>query len=138
MDQQQVKGVAERFITELGCLEDGDAAGVERIVDMFAENAELSNPMIEREGAGLQGRNQIAQFWREYRSTFNDIHSEFFDVTASDHSAGLFWRSTGKDVTGQPVAYEGVSLLELDESGKIARFKAYFDSRQMTMQRQTQ
>jgi ketosteroid isomerase-like protein len=134
MDQQQVKGIADRFITELHCIEDGDAAGVDRIVDMFADNAELSNPIIEREGSSRNGRNQIAEFWREYRTTFKNIHSEFFDVTASDHSAGLFWRSTGTSATGQPLTYEGVSLLVLDEAGKIARFKGYFDSRQTTME----
>jgi hypothetical protein len=133
MDQQQVMAIADRFITELRCIEDGDTAGIDRIVDMFADDAELTNPIIERDGSGRAGRDQIADFWREYGATFKNIHSEFFDITASDHSAGLFWRSTGSDATGQPLEYEGVSLLELDDRGKIRRFKGFFDSRQVTM-----
>lgn len=138
MDQQQIKGIADRFITELHSIEDGDAAGVDRIVDLFADNAELTNPIIERDGSERTGRDQIAEFWREYSTTFKNIHSEFFDITASDHSAGLFWRSTGTNATGQPLEYEGVSLLELDDTGKIARFKGFFDSRQVTMGSQPQ
>jgi ketosteroid isomerase-like protein len=134
MDQQQVKGIADRFISELHRIEDGDAAAIDGIANMFADDAELTNPLIERDGSSLSGRDQIAEFWREYRSTFRDIHSEFFDITANDHSAGLFWRSAGTSANGKPLQYEGVSLLELNEEGKIARFKGFFDSRQITMQ----
>lgn len=132
MDQQTIRNIAERFIHELHAIEDGDSHGVNRIVDLFADDAQLSNPIIEREGAPRSGREQIAAFWQNYRTTFKDIHSEFSDVTASDRAAGLFWRSTGTHLTGSPVDYEGVSLLELDDRGKIARFKGYFDSNQIT------
>lgn len=132
MDQQQVRGIAERFITALHSIEEGEATGIDRVVDMFADDAELANPIMERESSRRTGRDQIADFWREYSTTFKDIHSEFFDITASDHSAGLFWRSTGTNASGGPLEYEGVSLLELDEEGKIARFKAFFDSRQVS------
>ena len=133
MELQQVKSIADRFITELHRIEDGDAAGVNRIVDMFADDAELTNPLIRRDGGSRNGHDQIAEFWREYYTAFSHIHSEFFDVTASDHSVGLFWRSEGTNTAGQPLEYEGVSLLVLDESGKITRFQGFFDSRQIAV-----
>lgn len=131
MDQQQVRSMADNFIARLHSVEQGDAAGVDTIVDMFAEDAELSNPVVERNGRRCKGRADIERFWREYRTVFRDIHSDFIDVTASDHSAGLFWRSSGTDAGGKPLEYEGVSLLVFDENGKISRFKGYFDSRQL-------
>lgn len=131
MDQQQVRTIADSFITRLHHLEAGDPAGVNEIVDMFADDAELSNPIIERDGSNRRGRAGIEQFWREYGSVFGNIHSEFIDVTASDHSAGLFWKSQGTDPSGRPLEYEGVSLLMLDDNGKIKQFKGYFDSRQI-------
>ncbi|HEY8609086.1 MAG TPA: nuclear transport factor 2 family protein [Noviherbaspirillum sp.] len=132
MDQQQVRSMAETFIARLHSVEQGESAGVDTIVEMFADDAELSNPLVERTGHERKGRDQIAQFWREYRGVFRDIHSEFTDVTASDHSAGLFWRSTGTDAGGKPLEYEGVSLLTFNEDGKIRHFKGYFDSRQVS------
>ena len=131
MDQQQVRGMADTFIAHLHSVEEGDAAGIDTIVAMFADDAELSNPLVQRNGGQRKGRDEIARFWREYRGVFRDIHSEFIDVTASDHSAGLFWRSTGTDAGGKPLEYEGVSLLIFNEHGKIRQFKGYFDSRQV-------
>ncbi len=128
MDQQTAQQTAERFINALHAIENGDQAGIDRIVDLFADDAQLSNPIIQRDGPPRAGREQIAAFWQNYRTTFKDIHSEFFDVTSSNRAAGLFWRSTGTHLTGSPIDYEGVSLLEFDDSGKIARFQGFFDS----------
>lgn len=130
MDQQQAKQLADRFIEQLHRIEDGNSDGIDTLVDLFADNAELTNSVIDNTHGNLVGRENIARFWREYTASFGEIHSDFFDVTTSDHSAGLFWRSTRTSANGQPMAYEGVSLLMFDDSGKITRFKGYFDSRQ--------
>jgi ketosteroid isomerase-like protein len=132
MEQQKVREIADQFIFQLHRIEQGNAAETEDMAGMFADDAQLSNPIIERDGSVRSGRDGVAQFWREYRNVFSEIHSEFTDITASDHSVGLFWQSKGADANGQPLEYEGVSLLTLDESGKISHFKAYFDSRQAT------
>lgn len=138
MNQQQAKSIADRFIAEVHRVEEGDAGGIDNLVEMFADNAELTNPIIEHDGGNRTGRDEITEFWREYSTTFGKLHSEFFDVTASDHSAGLFWRTSGTDASGRPLEYEGVSLLMFDDAGKIARFKGYFDSRQMTFKAEKQ
>ena len=132
MDQQHIRAVADRFIDHLHRLEEGDAACADRLAELFAEDAELSNPVIAHDGGSRRGREQIADFWRRYADTFGEIHSEFFDVTASDKSAGLFWRSHGTSPCGEPLEYEGVSLLVLDDTGKIARFQGFFDTRDLT------
>ena len=131
MDLQQTRAIADRFIEELHRLEDGDRAVADRLADMFADSAELTNPVIEHNGGSRRGRDQIAAFWRQYADTFGEIHSEFFDVTTSDHSAGLFWRSTATSLSGEALEYDGVSLLVFDSGGKIARFKGFFDTRRL-------
>lgn len=128
MDQQQIKGMADDFIHRLHKVEQGDPESVETLVDLFADDAELSNPVAERNGRAYRGREAVERFWREYRGLFREVHSEFVDVTAGDHSAGLFWRSRGVDATGARLEYDGVSLLEFDDQGKIRRFRGYFDS----------
>lgn len=133
MDQQQVKQIAQRFISELHHVEDGEGNDVAGIVDLFADDAELTNSLIERDGVRPRrtGRDEIRKFWQAYRHTFRDIHSEFTDVTVSDHSAGLFWCTKCADTAGRPLAYEGVSLLTVDDAGKIKHFKGYFDVAQL-------
>lgn len=133
MDQQQIRGIADRFIDALHGVEDGDASSAQRIAELFAEDAQLSNSIMAHQQGTHQysGREHIANFWRAYRESFQDIHSEFDEITLNDQAAGLFWRSSGADKQGRPLNYEGVSLLELNDAGQIQRFKAYFDSRQV-------
>jgi ketosteroid isomerase-like protein len=132
MDDHQVKVLANRFIGQLQQLEQGGIDGANALAELFAEDAELTNSIIEANGAKARrgGREEIIQFWREYRESFQTIRSEFTDITSSDHSAGLFWTSDGSMANGKALSYEGVSLLSFDESGKIKNFKAYFNQSQ--------
>lgn len=135
MDQEQVRAAAQQFIDVLHKVEQGETRAVDDIAGMFSENAELSNVILDSDGGALSGRDAIADFWREYTRTFGRIHSEFQDVTASDHAAGLFWHSSGTDGDGKPLEYDGVTLLSFDEQGKIRRFMGYFDPRRVTVSR---
>lgn len=133
MDEQQAGNAARQFVDALHRIEEGDANAVEAITALFTEDARLSNSILVRSGSELRGRQEIEHFWREYVSTFGQVHSDFHDITASDHSAGLFWHSSGSDASGKPVEYEGVTLLSFDDQGRIQRFKGYFDPRQATL-----
>lgn len=128
MNQQQARQHALNFIDQLRRLEDGEPSAVDSLASLFAENAFLSNPIVEH-----GGREQIAAFWRNYRASFGTVQSTFSHVTAAGNCAGLFWRSTGTGPHGQPLDYDGATLLEFDEPGKITRLHGYFDSRQVRM-----
>jgi ketosteroid isomerase-like protein len=127
MNQEQTRIAAHRFIHQLHQLEEGDRAAADGLASLFADNAALSNPLLEQQGRERIGRADIAGFWREYLSSFGSVHSDFADITASDHSAGLFWHSTGTGPDGQRVEYDGVTLLTFDDDGKILRMRGYFD-----------
>ncbi|NML13824.1 nuclear transport factor 2 family protein [Azohydromonas caseinilytica] len=130
---QQSQDLAQRFIQALHQLEDQGDAALDGLLGLFADDACLRNPILQREHQERRGRNDIANFWRQYRGSFGDIHSEFSEVTANDHAAGLFWRSRGTDSSGKPVEYDGVTLLRLGEDGRIADFQGYFDSRDVVV-----
>ncbi|HEX8610034.1 MAG TPA: nuclear transport factor 2 family protein [Telluria sp.] len=129
MHHQQARDHALSFIDQLRRLEDGDPSAVDALAGLFADNAFLRNPIVEH-----GGREQIAAFWRNYRASFGSVQSTFSHITTADHCAGLFWRSTGTGPHGQPVDYEGVTLLEFDETGNITGFRGYFDSRQVRIE----
>ena len=125
--------VAQRFIQALNGLEDRGEAALDELLGLFADDATLRNPFLQREQHEVRGRHGIAEFWRRYRGSFADIRSDFSEVTANDHAAGLFWHSHGTDRNGQPIEYDGVTLLRLDDSGRIADFQGYFDSRDVVV-----
>ena len=128
MNPEQVRQMAHRFIDQLHKLEEGDPAGIDEMVGLFSEDAQITNPLIEQEAGQRAGAEEVARFWKEYKSSFRDIHSEFTDVTVSPQSAGLFWESRGTDPNGRPLVYKGVSRLVLNDAGKIRAFTGYFDS----------
>lgn len=97
---------------------------------MFGPESELSNPTLPRP---LRGRAGAEELWNAYIGTFREIHSEFRLIVETEQGAALEWTSRGSAPDGKEIAYEGVSILEL-ENGAIRRFRAYFDPRSLGAQ----
>jgi len=122
------RDLAQRFIDALGRLEqDGDA---EPLVQLFADDCTLRNAASHRV---FRGREDVRHFWREYRGSFRDVRSRFRSVAPSDGTVALEWSTEGTAPDGNPIRYEGVSILEIDGS-RIRRFHAYFDPRRLGRQ----
>jgi ketosteroid isomerase-like protein len=111
----------DRFIAALHALErDRD---VETIAGLFAEESDVGNVASPRAFRGVAGARE---FWESYRSWFGEVESDFRNVIVGEGRAALEWSTTGSSAAGDPIAYDGVSILELAD-GKITRFRAYFD-----------
>jgi ketosteroid isomerase-like protein len=117
-----------QFIDALQVLErDRDPTG---ITNLFTENSEVGNIVSSRDFIGLAGARE---FWETYRDTFGEVASTFRNVIVSDGRAALEWTTMGTSAAGAPISYEGVSILEMAD-GKITRFCAYFDPRDLGLQ----
>jgi len=115
--------VARGFIEALWELE--GTRNADPIVATYSDDAEIGNIVSPTTFRGPEGARD---FWSRYRATFGEMRSEFRNVFATEDRAALEWTTTGTSPDGKPVEYDGVSLLEIDpESGKITRFRAYFD-----------
>ena len=120
-----------------------------QMIGLFTENSETGNVVSSREfcceklclscrggappGHGHSGSDGARAFWVTYRNTFGEVASSFRNVIVGDGRAALEWTTTGTSPTGAPIAYEGVSILEMAD-GKITRFRAYFDSHDLGLQ----
>ena len=110
----------QQFIDALGKLEaDSD---VDTIAGLFADGADISNPLTKHAGEGEAG---AATFWSSYRTTFDTIRSTFRNIVEAGDVACLEWTSEAT-IKGQDVRYGGVSVLEFGEGGLTA-FRTYFD-----------
>ena len=74
-----------------------------------------------------RGLDEIEGFWRDYRSAFREVRSEFTHVIEGKEGAVLEWVSRGTLPNGEPVAYKGVSVLET-AADRVRRFRTYYDS----------
>ena len=132
MDQQQVQQLAQQFIDALHTLEQGDVQDVDQLVGLYSDEARLVNAALKLAGQERTGQDGARQFWTEYRRTFGEAFSEFYQVTVNDQAAGLFWTTKGTGNDGQPMEYDGVSLLVFDDQGKIKLFRGYYDTRELS------
>lgn len=95
----------------------------ERLIHLFADHCRVSNstsPHI------FEGRDQVAGFWRSYRSMFDRIETEFTNVLESGALVALEWTSRGRLAHGGSFTYDGVTLLELGDDD-IRRLHSYFN-----------
>jgi predicted ester cyclase len=113
--------VTNRFIDALHALE--REHDLESIASLYAAESEIGNVVSPRQFTGPDGARD---FWRSYRTTFQEMQSSFRNVIVGDGCAALEWTTTGTSAEGDPFTYSGVSILELTD-GEIRRFWAYFD-----------
>lgn len=112
----------ERFISALQEAEQSGDAGP--LVGLFAEDAEISSPERGELNHGAVG---ASRFWHEYLRSFGRVRSEFTRDLEAGGVAVLEWVSRGSLPGGEPVRYEGVSILEFD-GDRVKRFRTYYDS----------
>jgi steroid delta-isomerase-like uncharacterized protein len=121
------KEVADDFVEALRKLE--EEHDVEALVELHTENCEVGNVSASET---FRGHDGLREFWTEYRKTFGEMRSTFRNVFATEEGVALEWTTEGTS-SGDTVSYDGVSILEI-EDGKVRRFMAYFDTRDLTPQ----
>ena len=116
------KEMADTFVAGLHKLE--ESRDVEALVALYADESEIGNIVAPEKFKGQAGARE---FWTKYRDTFGEVHSEFRNIFATEDRAALEWHTTGTSTNGEPVEYEGVTLLEI-EGDRITRSRAYFNA----------
>ena len=106
--------VADAFIEALRKLE--EKREVEALIAIHTEDCGVGNIAVS---ATFRGHDGSREFWTSYRSAFVEMRSEFRNVFATEESAALEWTTEGTS-NGDSVAYDGVSILEI-EDGKVRR-----------------
>jgi steroid delta-isomerase-like uncharacterized protein len=121
------KEVTDNFVEALHKLEED--RDVEALVAIHTEDCEVGNVSIHKT---FRGHDGLREFWTEYRKTFGEMKSTFHNVFATEDGAALEWTTEGTS-NGEDLSYDGVSILEVKD-GKVRRFMAYFDTRDLTHQ----
>ncbi|UMG92124.1 nuclear transport factor 2 family protein [Nocardioides sp. TF02-7] len=95
------------------------------LLGLFADDAELLRPEVAARGSST---SDPAAYWQAYLDQFDEISTDFDTVREAPRAAWLEWHSTGRLSTGRDVSYSGVSLLDLDDDGRVTRFATYYDT----------
>ena len=118
--------LAADFMRRLQQIEETGDVGP--LVELFAADATLAGIVDGRTHHGTDGAKQ---FWTEYLSGFQKVHSDFSHVGDGESLAVLEWTSRGTLKAGTPIEYRGCSILEIaggKDGPKVKRFRTYYDS----------
>jgi hypothetical protein len=123
-EDASMQDLTDRFVTALETLHADRTP--DPLVELFADDAQLSKLGESRDiDAGLSAR----EFWERYREIFDEIGSTFRHVVVGERVAALEWRSTGTLLDGSEIDYEGVSVLDGDETATLlVGFRTYYDA----------
>ena len=133
METTQIEAHAQKFIDALHALEQGSTGEAPNLVALYADSAELHNSALDNKNSQASGRDEILQFWTQYKETLGQVFSKFHHVTVSDNAAGLFWTTEGTNPAGDHVHYHGATLLQFNGEGHIEFFRGYYDTRELTI-----
>lgn len=111
----------QAFMDALKILESDE--NPDNLVALFTEDATLERMTHKT----YEGKADTETFWQEYLEPFDDIATEFYNVTEDDDGAVLEWRSEGSLTGGKALHYRGVSSLSF-EGDKVKAFRTYYDS----------
>lgn len=125
--------LAQRFVAALQALEREGEAALEPMVRQFSAMSRLTNAALKRSGTERTGESGAREFWSDYRRSFRDVRTEFYEVTCGERSAGLFWTTRGSSATGAPLEYDGATLLVFEDDGQITQFRGYYDTRELEL-----
>lgn len=96
---------------------------VSPLVTLFADDATLERLTHKT----YRGKGDAEAFWQQYLEPFDEIATEFFNVTEDGESVVLEWQSEGRLSSGKAISYRGVSSFDV-EGDKVASFRTYYDS----------
>ena len=122
---------ADQFIAALREVE--DRGNVKAMGPLHTDDADISNVAMTDSDRGPAGAEQ---FWTKYRESFTRVHSEFRNIVESDRAALLEWTTEVTTAVGVSTTYDGVSVIEYGDGGRIRRFRAYFNPNALTAHHQ--
>jgi steroid delta-isomerase len=114
---EQVRAAAERYI------EVSNANDRAAVLDCFAPDAVWHDPVGQPPHVGREG---IGAFFDQTRTMVDRIEMKLNDVIVCGSEAAMLFEIHAT-IGGNTMIMDAVETLEVDDNGKIAAMKAYWD-----------
>ena len=117
--EQQMEDAARTYFM---CVTRGD---VEGILALFADDAQLINPMTGEEG--IRGKAALRSFYQTLVSSLIDYHAGPTDIVIEGNKLVAPLRLAGKTPDGQPIVMNNLNFWTF-ENGKFKILRIYMDT----------
>jgi steroid Delta-isomerase len=100
-------------------------------VNTFAVDAISHDPV----GAlPIEGHQKLGEFFQTITAAFKEVGLTEDQVFIAGNEAAVKWTGTGVSKQGRKVKFEGIDVIEVNESGKIQTVHAYWNPAEMVAQ----
>jgi uncharacterized protein (TIGR02246 family) len=100
-------------------------------LDTFAESATQEDPVGSRV---RRGREEIGEFWDTAMAEFDSIEIVPRDILVVGDEAAMEWTINAATARGR-VTFAGIDVFTLDDGGRIASVRAYWERARVVEQR---
>ena len=118
MSKESIEAVVAAYYANMAMMNS------ERWVDLFAEDAVSYDPVGHPPThihEGYQG------FFQRMRATFERLEATTEDIFVAANEAAVKWTMQGVSIQGKSVTFEGITVFEMNEAGKILTTRAYWN-----------
>lgn len=107
------------------------AMDIPAIVNTFAEDAVSHDPVGAQP---IEGHQKLTEFFQSITAAFKEVGLTEDQVFVAGNGAAVKWTGSGTSKQGRKVRFEGIDVIEVNESGKIQRLYAYWNPAEMVAQ----
>jgi ketosteroid isomerase-like protein len=125
MTPEQIRAVIESYYTNVA------AMNAEGVLPNFAEDAISHDPVGEPPAKVHEG---FSEFIGRLQAVFISLETAIESIFISGNSAAVKWKTQGVSKTGKSVIFEGITVFEMNDDGKIQTTRAYWSPAQMIAQ----
>ncbi|MFI0490310.1 nuclear transport factor 2 family protein [Flavobacterium sp.] len=111
---------AQKFAEEW--IESWNSHDLENIMNHYSEDIVITTPMIKLaagiESGSLQGKDQVAAYWRKALDKIPDLYFELVGVTIGVDSVALYYKSIMNKMA--------IEVMYFDENGLVNKMIAHY------------
>ncbi len=125
MSPEQIKGIIDSYYTNLA------AMNTEGVLTNFAEDAISHDPVGEPPAKVHEG---FGEFIGRLKTVFDNLATNTESIFIAGNSAAVKWKTIGASKTGKTIIFEGITIFEINDNGKIQTTRAYWSPAEMIAQ----
>lgn len=128
MSKESIEAVVAAYFANIAVM------NAERWVDLFSEDAVSYDPVGHPPS---KVHEEFQEFFRRLQAVFDQIEPTTEHVFIAGNEAAVKWTMRGDSKSGKSVTFEGITVFEVSEAGKIQILRAYWNPATMMAQLQS-
>lgn len=125
MSPEQIESIIDSYLANIS------AMNAEGWVENFAEDALSYDPVGEPPTLVHEG---FQEFIGQLKAVFAKLEANKENIFVTGNEAAVKWTMKGVSKTQKTVTFEGITVFEINDSGKIQTTRAYWNPQTMIAQ----